>query len=91
MLRECDDVSYFYNVYVENPTEENLRNIIRYRPQDRYDEINKKVILDIITGRQNASSKKCVKCKTSGVGLWKINKKYYCEECKKGVIINGKN
>ena len=45
MLRERDDIDYFYNVYKDDPSEENLRNIVRYRPQDRYDAIAKKVIM----------------------------------------------
>ena len=91
MLREDDDIGYFYNVYTDDPTEKNLQTIIRYRPQDKYDAIHKKVVLNIISGRTKHSSKPCAKCGISGVGLYKINKKFFCKECKKGVIIIGRN
>ena len=49
VLREKDDASYYYKVYKENPTQENLDQLIKYRPQDEYDEISKKVALDEIS------------------------------------------
>ncbi|MFW9973015.1 MAG: MT-A70 family methyltransferase [Candidatus Odinarchaeota archaeon] len=48
VLHEKDDVDYYYNVYRENPTQENLDQLIKYRPQDKNDAINKKGILDLI-------------------------------------------
>jgi len=48
VLREKDDANYYYNQYHANPTKENLDLLIKYRPQDKYDEINKKGSLDFI-------------------------------------------
>lgn len=48
VLREKDDATYYYTVYRENPTQENLDQLIKYRPQDRYDEISRKIALDEI-------------------------------------------
>lgn len=48
VLREKDDANYYYNQYESEPTQENLNLLVKYRPQDRYDAINKKVSLDFI-------------------------------------------
>jgi len=48
VLREKDDADYYYNHYKNDPTQENLDLLVKYRPQDRYDEINKKISLDFI-------------------------------------------
>ena len=32
VFREKDDADYYYNVYRENPTKENLDQLIKYRP-----------------------------------------------------------
>lgn len=48
VLREKDDADYYYNTYRENPTQENLDQLIKYRPQDNYDQINKRVALESI-------------------------------------------
>lgn len=48
VLREKDDADYYYNQYQEEPTQENLDLLVKYRPQDEYDTINKKISLDFI-------------------------------------------
>ncbi|MFW9970144.1 MAG: MT-A70 family methyltransferase [Candidatus Odinarchaeota archaeon] len=62
VLREKDDADYYYTVYKENPTQENLDQLIKYRPQDHYDEINKRVILESI--REENKQKPPLKQKT---------------------------
>lgn len=48
VLREKDDADYHYNQYINDPTQENLDQLIKYRLQDEYDAINKKISLDFI-------------------------------------------
>ena len=48
VLREKDDADYYYNQYINDPTQENLDLLAKYRPQDEYDAINKKISLDFI-------------------------------------------
>ena len=48
VLRAKDDADYYYNQYESDPTQENLNQLIKYRPQDHYDAINKKISLDFI-------------------------------------------
>jgi hypothetical protein len=48
VLREKDDADYYYNQYESDPTQENLNLLAKYKPQDKYDAINKKVSLDFI-------------------------------------------
>lgn len=45
VLREKDDAEYFYNVYKDNPTQENLDQLIKYRPQDHNDQLYKDGVL----------------------------------------------
>jgi hypothetical protein len=48
VLREKDDVNYYYNQYKDAPTQKNLDLLVKYRPQDKYDAINKKISLGFI-------------------------------------------
>ena len=48
VLREKDDADYYYNQYINDPTQENLDLLAKYRPQDKYDATNKKGSLDFI-------------------------------------------
>ena len=48
VLREKDDADYYYNQYINDPTQENLDLLVKYRPQDEYDATNKKVSLEAI-------------------------------------------
>ena len=48
VLRAKDDADYHYNQYKNDPSLENLDLLVKYRPQDRYDAINKKVSLEFI-------------------------------------------
>jgi len=48
VLREKDDANYYANRYESEPTQENLDQLIKYRPQDHNDSINKNVCLNII-------------------------------------------
>lgn len=58
VLREKDDANYYYNQYQNDPTQENLDLLIKYRPQDKYDEINKKGSLEAIRKEQKKGVKK---------------------------------
>ena len=58
MLREKDDANYYYNQYQADPTPENLDLLIKYRPQDNYDEINKKGALEVIRKEQKKGVKR---------------------------------
>ncbi len=48
VLRAKDDADHHYNQYKNDPSSENLDLLIKYRPQDRYDAINKKISLNFI-------------------------------------------
>ena len=56
VLREKDDANYYANQYESEPTQENLDQLIKYRPQDHNDTISKKVILDIIRSEKKQKS-----------------------------------
>ena len=59
VLREKDDANYYANQYESDPTQENLDLLIKYRPQDHYDTINKNVCLNII--RENLKKKRLIR------------------------------
>ena len=56
VLREKDDANYYANQYESEPTQKNLDQLIKYRPQDHNDAINKKAILDIIRSEKKQKS-----------------------------------
>jgi len=56
VLREKDDADYYYNHYKNDPTQENLDQLIKYRPQDKYDAINKKGSLEDIRSEKKQKS-----------------------------------
>lgn len=58
VLREKDDANYYYNQYQSDPTQENLDLLVKYRPQDEYDEINKKGSLEDIRNEKKKANKK---------------------------------
>jgi len=58
VLREKDDADYYYNHYKNDPTQENLDLLVKYRPQDHYDEINKKGSLEDIRNEKKIANKK---------------------------------
>jgi len=56
VLRGKDDANYYYNQYQAEPTQENLDLLIKYRPQDKTDEINKKGALGDIRSEKKQKS-----------------------------------
>lgn len=74
VLREKDDANYYYNQYETDPTQENLDLLIKYKPQDHYDEINKKGALESIRNDKKKAKKETQTVFNLGIPLMSLNK-----------------
>ena len=72
MLRNKDDAKFYYNQYQAEPTQENLDLLIKYRPQDKYDEINKKGSLEAIRKEQKKGVKKLNESKQNSQTIFSL-------------------